>query len=646
MTCPQTSPHLTTYMDVRSALASNDVKILESNLTRALINERLPTVLEAVKDFSITLKDPRLISDDFFDQLASFLITHKLIGQLYRVRRNMRGCPTDSRFIDFYRLCFFESRGHRRLKPVMTEDCRETPISIAMRLKTGGTATNQAVARALSATPPTFARDWIYRAASGEQISLLPTVVQHVQTLADLESLLHELSIAGPLFGKIHLVTSTLSSKISFILSSASFRAREIRESSFGEIIDQHIPIPEAVINNKIMRSDVEAFNSRFIFKTADGYLAFGTLGIGLGQYAIYYDGTRQILLSQDGVTPSTAHIPAFLRLDLTALDKLSKSDILLINPNFSRLGDCLDRFSFVNALVERAKVCPAHLININLLESVQDNFILPQTHNASDGGVKIQSIADLRSRRFERHYINSCHFRNNVDRRFSFSKGMVRALACKDKFDSPSMVLQNLRNNGYFVVHFAIEAEKRAFKNQWEVLSQIIVLLRKLGISKIVMLNSGLTSVANSARSAISEFETTWPEKIIELLPSEYRENAFVPIDLHLRSVDRKARAISMAHFFIGGLVTATVIPSSAEIPSLIIGSKTALSDEYRWPSGQDSFFIPQSFSTDVLSDQGKCVPSHLQGQYMSYEIDREALYLRLSEALSCAVQRWHKSS
>lgn len=90
----------------------------------------------------------------------------------------------------------------------------------------------------------------------------LPTVIQHVETLADLESLLHELSISGPLYGKIHTISSSLSSKIAHVLSNASFRAREISESGFGEAVDHLRDLPKVIVGSKLMRSDVEAFRN------------------------------------------------------------------------------------------------------------------------------------------------------------------------------------------------------------------------------------------------------------------------------------------------------------------------------------------------------------------------------------------------
>ena len=104
------------------------------------------------------------------------------------------------------------------------------------------------------------------------------------------------------------------------------------------------------------------------------------------------------------------------------------------------------------------------------------------------------------------------------------------------------------------------------------------------------------------------------------------------------------EAQAIAMADFFLGGLVTATLIPTSVGVPSLVIGSKTALSDEHRWPSGERTFFVPRSSSTDVLSEQAKRVPANLHAQYMSYEIDRDVLYSRLTESLGVAINRWRK--
>ncbi|WP_323615047.1 hypothetical protein [Pseudomonas putida] len=631
-------------MDVRSALTSNNALAVKSALSKALFDERRQAALEAIKDAIVLQEDPSSISDETFDQVAEFIVTEKLFHRLPRIRRSMRRQKLDRRFIDFYSFCISEMRKTVKLPALSTVDQRGTAISIAMRLKSGGDATEQEVAFALSTNPPSFVRDWIYRAAAGAKPEHLPRVIQHVKTLIDLESLLHELSIAGPLHGKIHTVSSTLASKITDILLNAPFRACEIRESGFEKAVGHPCTLPKITVGTKLMRSDVEAFNSRFVFETADGYLAFGTLGIGLGQYAVLYDGIRQVLLSLEGMTPSPAHIPGFLRLDQAALKQLSKSETVLLNPNFPRLGDCLDRFSFITELVERSKVPSSGLSKFNILDSVNDNFILPQTHNASRGGLTVYSISDLRSKRFDRHYINSCYFRNNVDRRLSFSKTMVRSLSSRDQFDSQAMILRGLRSHGYFIVHFAIEAEKRAFNNQWDVLAQIIVLLRKSGIDKIVMLNSGLTSVAAATNPAVTEFETNWPEKIIGLLPSEYRNNAFAPVDLHMRSVDRKAQAIATADFFIGGLVTATLIPTSAEVPSLVIGSKTSLSDEYRWPSGEWTFFVPSFASTDVLSEQAKSVPANLHAQYMSYEINSDILYSRLTESLTVAIIRWRK--
>lgn len=644
MTCLQTSPNLVTYMDVRSALASSNALAVNSALSKALLDERRQSALEAIKDAVVLLNDTGSISDDVFDLVAEFVVTQKLFGRFYRTRRQMRRLKVDRRFIDLYSFCIREVRRPVKLPVLSADDQRATAISIAMRLKAGAVATEQEVALALRANRPAFVRDWIYRAAAGAKPEHLPTVIQHVETLADLESLLHELSISGPLYGKIHTISSSLSSKIAHVLSNAPFRAREISESGFGEAVDHLRDLPKVIVGSKLMRSDVEAFSSRFVFETAGGYLAYGTLGIGLGYYAVLYDGNRQVLLSQGGVTPNPAHILSFLRLDQAALEQLSKSETVLLNPNFPRLGDCLDRFSFVNELVERSKVAPAGLSKINILESVHDNFILPQAHTASSGGMTVFPVSDLRSKRFDQHYINSCYFRNNVDRRLSFSKGMVRSLSSRDQFDSQYMILRNLRSHGYFVVHFAIEAEKRAFKNQWEVLAQTIMLLRRSGIDKIAMLNAGLTSVAAAAKPAVTEFEAAWPERVVGLLPSEYRKNAFVPVDLHMRSVDRKAQAIAMADFFLGGLVTATLIPTSVGVPSLVIGSKTALSDEHRWPSGERTFFVPRSSSTDVLSEQAKRVPANLHAQYMSYEIDRDVLYSRLTESLGVAINRWRK--
>jgi len=644
MTCSQTSPNLVIYMDVRSALASNNALAVKSALSKALLDERQQSALEAITDAVVVLDDTSSINDDVFDLVAEFIVTQKLFDRIYRTRRKMRRIKVDRRFIDLYSFCIREVRRYSRLPALSADDQRATAISIAMRLKVGAVATEQEVKLALGAKRPAFVRDWIYRAAAGANQEHLPAVIQHVETLAELESLLHEMSISGPLYGKVHTISSLLASTIAHILSSAHFRAREISKSGFGEAVDHPRELPKVIVGSTLMRSDVEAFNSRFVFETAGSYLAFGYLGIGLGYYVVVYEGNRQVLLSSKGVTPNPAHIPGFLRLDLAALKQLSKSQTVLLNPNFSRLGDCLDRFSFVNELVERAKICPAGLSKVNILESVNDNFILPQKHVASSGGITVTPVSDLQSKRFDWHYVNSCYFRNNFDRRLSFSKGMVRALSSRDQFDSHSLILSNLRSHGYFVVHFAIEAEKRAFKNQWEVLAQIIMLLRRSGIDKIVMLNSGLTSVAAAGKPMVTEFETAWPERIVGLLPSEYGKNAFVPLDLHMRNVDRKARAIAMADFFIGGLVTATMIPSSVGVTSLLVGSKTALSDEYRWPAGERTFFVPSYSSTDVLSEQAKNVPAKLHAQYMSYEVDREVLYSRLTESLEVAINRWRK--
>ncbi|WP_373407760.1 hypothetical protein ACEPWQ_02775 [Leclercia adecarboxylata] len=644
MTCSQNSPNLVIYMDVRSALASNNALAVKSALSKALLDERQQSALEAITDAVVFLDDTSSINDDVFDLVAEFIVTQKLFNRIYRTRRKMRRLKVDRRFIDLYSFCIYEVRRSARLPALLVNDQRATAISIAMRLKIGAAANEQEVALALRANRPAFVRHWIYRAAAGANPEHLPAVIQQVETLADLESLLHELSISGPLYGKIHTISSSLSSKIAHILSSAHFRASGISESGFGEAVDHLRDLPKVTVGSKLMRSDVEAFNSRFGFETTDSYLAFGSLGIGLGYYAVVYEGNRQVLLSQGGVTPNPAHIPGFLRLDRTALEQLSKSEKILLNPNFSRLGDCLDRFSFVNELVERAKICPARLSKVNILESVNDNFILPQKHVASSGGITVTPVSDLQSKRFDWHYVNSCYFRNNIDRRLSFSRSMVRSLSSRDQFDSQSMILSNLRNHGYFVVHFAIEAEKRAFKNQWEVLAQTIMLLRRSGIDKIAMLNSGLTSVAAAEKPAVTEFEAAWPERVIALLPSEYRKSAFVPLDLHMRNVDRKARAITMSDFFIGGLVTATLIPSSTGVTSLLVGSKNALSDEYRWPAGERTFFVPSSSSTDVLSEQAKNVPAKLHAQYMSYEVNRDVLYSRLTESLEVAINRWRK--
>lgn len=636
--------HATTYMDVRSALASNDLEILGDVLSDASINERHQSILEAIQHFVLTLRDTSFLSNDIFDTVAEFIINHNLTGQLYRSRRGMRGCRIDKRFIDFYRFCIFLNRRHGLPPELNVRDEQSTPISIAMRLRTGGTATGEEISRALAGTRPDFVRDWIYRACA-EENCYLPEIIEHIQSLADLESLLHELSIAGPLLGEVYEVSEALATKVVSMLSNASFSARQIEDTGFGEIIDAPITLPDLVIGSKILRSDIEAFNSRFIFRTKNGYLGFGTLGIGLGQYAICCERDKQLLLSHSGVAPSTAHIPAFLRFDLNALEQLSRSDALLINPNFSRLGDCLDRFSFVHELLVHTKNSPAGLMkNLDILESVQENFISPVQYSLVSDQIGTYTIGALRARKFDRHYINSCHFRNNTDRRLSFTKKMVKSLAGNGGSDIPSLTLQTLRTAGFFIVHFAIEAEKRAFKNQWDVLAQIIIYLRMRGIDKLVMLNSGLTSVAGTANDNISGFETNWPEKIINALPSEYRANAFVPMDLHMQKVDLKARAISKADFFIGGLVTATLIPTAAGIPSLVIGSKTALSDKYRWPSGRQTYFVPASSSSDSLSEKGKNVAAHLQSQYMSYEIDRETLYDRLKEVLDIAVCRWEK--
>lgn len=644
MTYPQPHINLVTYMDVRSAIASNDALVVKSALSKALADERQQSALEAIKDAVIFLRNTGTMGNEVFDLVAEFIITQKLFSRFYRQRRQMRGLQIDRRFVDLYSFCIRETRKSIRLPALSTNDQKATPISIAMRLKVGAVATEQEVALALKADCPAFVRDWIYRAVAEAKPESLSTVIEHVKTLADLESLLHELSVSGPLQGTMHLVCNALSSKISDIICSTPFHARAINEDGFGEAAVYSSALPQVLIGSQLMRSDIEAFNSRFIFKTASGYLAYGVLGIGLGHYVTLYEEDRQTLLSQGGVTPNTAHIQSFIRLDKIALEQLSKSDKVLINPNFPRLGDCLDRFSFVNDLVERSKAFSAGLSKINILASVRDNFISPQSHIANHDGMAVVPVPELTSRRFDWNYINSCYFRNNIDRRLSFSRSMVRSLSSKDEFDNPSLILKNLRSNGYFVVHFAIEAEKRAFKNQWEALAQIIMILRRSGIEKIAMLNSGLTCVIAAAKPALTEFEMDWPEKIIGFLPPEYHKNAFVPVDLHMRSIDRKARAIAMADFFLGGLVTPTLIPTSVGVPSLITGSKSALSDKYRWPSGEQTFFVPGSSSTDMLSEQAKSAPAHLHAQYMSYEIDRDVLYSKLTESLEVAINRWRK--
>ncbi len=642
----QTIPNLVTYMDVRSALASNDTNAVKTTFLKAHLEERRQCATEAIKDFLLQTKDTNLISNEIFDLAAEFIINQKLFTNLYKLRKKMRRVKIDRRFIDFYKFCISEEKQAASQPSIITDDDRNTPISVAMRIKAGFTATKEEITHALSSNCPAFARDWIYRAAAGAHPEYLSTAINHVNTLSDLESLLHELSIYGPLYGGIHSITKELSDKVNEVILKAPLRARKINEGGFGDAFESPRELPKVIVGSKLMRSDLEAFNSRFVMQTTSGYLAYGFLGIGLGQYAVIYDGSCQTLLSLDGVTPSPAHIPSFLKLDSAALDQLLSSDTILLNPNFSRLGDCLDRFSFVSEIVEASKKSTAGLSRVNILESISDNFISPQKHVANSNGVNLYSVADVRSKKFERHYINSCHSRNNIDRRFSLSKKMVKALSSKDPFDSQCMTIENLKSNGYFILHFAIESEKRSFKNQWEVLAQAIVSIRRSGISKIVMLNSGLTSKANASNPKIVEFESDWPERICKLLPPEHQKNAFIPIDLHMMTVDRKARAISMSDFFIGGLVTATLLPTASGVPSLIIGSKTSLSDEYRWPSGEQTFFVPRSSSTEMLSDQAKSVSADLHGQYMSYAIDRETLYSRLAEALSVAIRRWHRRS
>lgn len=642
----QTTPHLVTYMDVRSALASNNTNSIRTTLLRAHLDERRQCALEAITDFLPQVEDTRIISNETFDAIADFIITQKLFGSLYKLRKKLLNSYADRRFVDFYNFCIFEKRPHASVPLLTTEDDKHTSISVALRLKAGISATKEEIASALNSNCPAFARDWIYRAAAGAHPEYLSTVIRHVQNLADLESLLHELTIYGPLYGGVHHVTEELSEKVNEILLKAPLRARKINEGGFGEAIEISQELPRAIVGSKLMRSDVEAFNSRFVMRTQSGYLAYGFLGIGLGQYAVIYDGSCQTLLSLQGVTPNPAHIPSFLKLDQAALSQLADSDSILLNPNFPRLGDCLDRFSFVSDIVETSKKSPAGLSKVNILESISDNFISPQKHVNNSNGVNLYSIADVRNKKFETHYINSCHSRNNIDRRFSLSKKMIKALASKDPFDGLCMTIENLKSNGYFIFHFAIESEKRSFNNQWEALAQAILLIRRSGIDKIVMLNSGLTSKANASNAKIMEFELDWPEKVGSLLPREYQKNAFVPIDLHMTAVDRKARAISMADFFIGGLVTATLLPTASGVPSLIIGSKTSLSDEYRWPSGEQTYFVPRSSSTEMLSDQANGVSSELHGQYMSYSIDRETLYSRLAQVLNLAISRWYKRS